>query len=66
MSSLEHLLEHGLSYIEKDLSYKEWRYKMSDDGNWYGNENITIDNLWEICQYVYYRWAPERSLRQEI
>lgn len=56
MSNLEHLVENGLSLLERGTKYKEWREKMDEDINWIGNENITINDLWEICQYVYYSW----------
>jgi len=57
MSNLEHLVENGLCLLEKDISYEEWNERMSKDPNWLYNENITLDNLWEICQYVYYSWG---------
>lgn len=61
MSNLEHLIENGLSCIEKCESYREWRETMQQDCNWEGNENITIDNLWEICQYVIFVWDLNRA-----
>jgi len=62
MSNLEHLVENGLSLIEHGTKYEEWREKMDEDINWIGNENITINDLWEICQYVYYCWMPCRQV----
>lgn len=59
MSNLEHLIEKGLCRLDEGKSYREWREIMQQDINWEGNENITIDNLWEICQYVYYVWTEE-------
>lgn len=56
MSNLEHLVENGLSLMDQGKDYREWSEKMQDDCNWKGNENITLDNLWEICQYVIYTW----------
>ena len=35
---------------------------LQQDVNWEGNENITLDNLWEICQYVIYTWQIERVM----
>ena len=61
MSNLEHLIENGLVSLEKDMSYEEWMETMKEDRNWHGNENITIKNLWEICQYVFYVWQKERG-----
>ena len=55
MSNLEHLVENGLIYL-KEHSYEEWREHMKHDRNWQGNGNITLDNLWEICQYIIYVW----------
>lgn len=53
MSNLEHLVENGLDRLMNDFpSREEWIQTMRDDPNWAGNENITIDQLWEICQYV--------------
>lgn len=57
MSNLEHLLENGLSRLDEGKSYREWREIMQQDVNWENNENITLDNLWEICQYVIYTWC---------
>ena len=52
MSNLEHLIENSLCRLNEGKSYREWREIMQQDCNWEGNENITLDNLWEICQYV--------------
>ena len=54
MSNLEHLIENGLCRLQESKSYAEWREIMQQDVNWDGNEElyITIDTLWEICQYV--------------
>ena len=60
MSNLEHLIENGLCRLDEGKSYREWREIMQEDVNWEGNENITLDNLWEICQYVIYTWQEER------
>lgn len=57
MSNLEHLIENGLCHLSEGKSYREWREIMQQDCNWEGNENITIDNLWEICQYVVFTWG---------
>lgn len=59
MSNLEHLIENGLCRLSEGKSYREWREIMQQDCNWEGNENITIDNLWEICQYVIFTWNVE-------
>lgn len=56
MSNLEHLIENSLFCLKEGASYEEWRETMQQDWNWEGNENITIDNLWEISQYVIYTW----------
>ena len=57
VSNLEHLVENGLCILDKGKSYREWREIMQQDCNWAGNENITLDNLWEICQYVIFTWC---------
>lgn len=62
MSNLEHLLENGLCLLKGGASYEKWNERMKMDCNWTGNENITLDNLWEICQYVIYSWDVERGL----
>lgn len=62
MSNLEHLIENGLCRLSEGKSYKEWREIMQDDCNWENNENISIDNLWEICQYVLFTWEKEPIL----
>ncbi len=56
MSCLEHLVENGLCLLSDGKSYEEWHDIMQDDCNWKNNENITLDNLWEICQYVIFVW----------
>ena len=61
MSNLEHLIENGLCRLSEGRSYREWREIMQQDCNWEGNENILIDNLWEICQYVIFTWDSERT-----
>ena len=61
MSNLEHLVENGLVALDKGMPYEEWMKKMKDDCNWRGNENITINNLWEICQYVFCVWREKRD-----
>lgn len=61
MSDLEHLIENGLCFLDEGKSYREWRELMQQDRNWYGNENITLDNLWEICQYVIFTWDSNKE-----
>lgn len=61
MSNLEHLIENGLCLLDEGKSYREWRELMQQDCNWYGNENITLDNLWEICQYVIFTWDSNKE-----
>lgn len=59
MSNLEHLIENGLCRLQECNSYTEWCEIMQQDVNWNGNEElfITVDTLWEICQYVIYTWC---------
>lgn len=58
MSNLEHLIENGLSTLKRGVSYEKWLKTMKNDVNWQGNENISIEQLWVICQYVIYTWIP--------
>lgn len=60
MSNLEHLIENGLCLLEEGKLCGEWYKLMRKDCNWEGNENITLDNLWEICQYVIFTWQEGR------
>ena len=55
MSNLEHLVENGILAMET-YNPKEWYQHMQKDLNWSGNEHITIDDLWTICQYVVYKY----------
>lgn len=52
MSCLEHVLENGLMSIEKMNKHK-WMEKMKNDVN-LPYTNISLDDLWTICQYVVY------------
>lgn len=63
MSNLEHLVENGLCRLSEGKSYTEWCEIMQQDVNWDGNEElfITVDTLWEICQYVIFTWDSERT-----
>ena len=65
MSNLEHLIENGLCRLNEGTSYIEWREIMQRDCNWKGNENITLDNLWEICQYIIFTWDLEKERRYD-
>ena len=66
MSNLEHLVENGLGILENGYSSEEWFNRMSADINWEYVENITVDDLWEICQYVFYTWADRKTEPQKI
>lgn len=58
MSNVEHLVENGLVRLKDGLSYKEWLEATRKDVNWNDNINMTLDELWDICQYVTYTWVP--------
>ena len=60
MSNLEHLIENSLIALEHYRNYNEWYEYMQKDVNWQGNEHISIDDLWTICQYVVYTYVPLR------
>lgn len=64
MSNLEHLLENGLIAMQS-MTSTEWEKQMRKDPNWEGNEHISIDDLWEICQYVIYRWSYKEEFENE-
>ena len=64
MSNLEHLIENGLCCLDEGTSYREWLEIMQKDCNWKGNENITLDNLWEICQCIIFTWDSEKERRR--
>lgn len=51
MSNIEHLIENGLINYSK-MSAEEWDEKMLQDPNWQPWVAITIDELYEICNYV--------------
>lgn len=51
MSCLEHLIENGLIALEKHAD--NWEEIMKNDVN-LPHTNISIEDLWEICQYIKY------------
>ena len=55
MSNIEHLVENGLSLLEEDIPYSEWRDIMFDDVNWNPEIGMTLSELWVICQYIHER-----------
>lgn len=63
MSNLEHLIENTLVCIENKLPYKRILDFIKNDPNFEGNP-LSVDEVWEICQYVYYTW--DRSLLSTI
>lgn len=52
MTNIEHLVENGLSLLEEDIPYSEWRDTMFDDINWNPEISMTLSELWVICQYI--------------
>lgn len=52
MTNIEHLVENGLSLLEENISYSEWRDTMFDDINWNPEISMTLSELWIICQYI--------------
>lgn len=58
MTNLEHLVENELTLIEQKTPYREWRRAMYNDVN-YEECNISLDDLWDICQYVSCTYVPE-------
>lgn len=55
MSYLEHLIENGLVTLEEHPD--KWEEWMKEDEN-LPHTNLTLDDLWEICQYIIYVWMP--------
>ena len=66
MTNLEHLVENGLVALENGRNYNEWLEQMKKDINWNCCERLTIDDLWEICQYVFYVWTADRKTEPTI
>lgn len=56
MTCLEHFIENGLEFIDGH-TYKEWIDAMNKDIN-REHSNISIEQLWEICQYIRYTYLP--------
>ena len=54
-------MENGLVALENGRNYNEWLEQMKEDINWDCCERLTIDDLWEICQYVFYVWTADRK-----
>lgn len=52
MTNIEHLIENGL-YCIKDNNYDKWMKKMEQDINWQPHIKMSIDELWQICQYIH-------------
>lgn len=65
MTNLEHLVENGLVALENGRNYNEWLEQMKEDINWDCCERLTIDDLWEICQYVFYVWTADRKTESD-
>lgn len=59
MSNLEHLVENGLVALENGCSHEDWIKEIENDLNWNDCLRLTIDDLWEICQYVYFDWIAD-------
>lgn len=52
MTCLEHLVENGLAAV-KENNHDGWMKIMREDHNLL-HTNITLEDLWTICQYVEY------------
>lgn len=63
MSNLEHLIKNTLVCIENKLPYERILDFIKNDPNFESNP-LSVDEVWEICQYVYYTW--DRSLLSTI
>lgn len=59
MGSLEHLIENTLVAMEDDtLCGKDIREQIRNDIN-LPNTSLSVDDVWEICQYVKYTWCRD-------
>lgn len=57
MTRLEHQIENCLFDLKRYKSYEEIRANLERDYQ-LGNNEITPDQCWEICQYVWYSFIP--------
>ena len=55
MSNLEHLIENTMQAIDEGLEVDEIKCRIKDDVN-FKNVNISVDDIWEICQYFRYTY----------
>lgn len=61
MSNLERLIENSLSLLENHTDYQHWKWAMREDVNWENcDSHISLDDLWDICQYVLYTYVPAK------
>lgn len=60
MTNLEHFVENGLVLLEQGVEPDEWRHRMSSDLN-RPEVSVSVDEMWEICQYIYYSYLPARE-----
>lgn len=59
MSNLEHLIENTLVTMEDDkLCPEDIRKRIQDDIN-FPSTSLSVDDVWEICQYVKYTWCSD-------
>ena len=57
MTCLEHIIENTLCRFEEDKSPEEIMKAIDTDMN-KPYVNISSNEIFEICQYVYYCWYP--------
>lgn len=59
MSNLEHLIENTLIVMEDDtLCGEDIRKRIRNDIN-FPNTSLSVDDVWEICQYIKYTWCRD-------
>ena len=59
MSYLEHLIENTLVAMEDDkLCPEDIRKRIQNDIN-LPYTSLSVDDVWEICQYVKYTWCRD-------
>ena len=60
MSNLEHLIENTLVAMEDGkLCPEDIRKRIQNDIN-LSSTSLSVDDVWEICQYVKYTWCNGR------
>lgn len=66
MSDLEHLVENTLILMDKkEMSPYDIKKVIKDDPNFEGVD-ISVDDIWTICQYVMYTWCAYCHKKEDV